>query len=203
MILEHIPAIITAIGTIILGFFTYNQYTKNKLTDLKIKKLEEEDIKKNKRRSDNAMLVYGELWDVLYKLKADRVYIVQPHPLGNEEMLTIYFEVKRKGVEPMRPHIQRMKISDVAKFSSELVKNLYKFIDDIDSQVQDKYAKSLLSTYGSETVIIKRLSDSKHDWVGSIFVEYTKKTDINKEEVFNILHETAVNIQYILPRIED
>lgn len=203
MILEHIPAIITAIGTIILGFFTYNQYTKNKLTDLKIKKLEEEDIKKNKRRSDNAMLVYGELWDVLYKLKADRVYIVQPHPLGNEEMLTIYFEVKRKGVEPMRPHIQKMKISDVAKFSSELVKNLYKFIDDIDSQVQDKYAKSLLSTYGSETVIIKRLSDNKHDWVGSIFVEYTKKTNINKEEAFNILHETAVNIQYILPRIED
>lgn len=203
MILEHIPAIITAIGTIIVGFFTYNQYTKNKLTDLKIKKLEEEDIKKNKRRSDNAMLVYGELWDVLYKLKADRVYIVQPHPLGNEEMLTIYFEVKRKGVEPMRPHIQKMKISDVAKFSSELVKNLYKFIDDIDSQVQDKYAKSLLSTYGSEIVIIKRLSDNKHDWVGSIFVEYTKKTNINKEEAFNILHETAVNIQYILPRIED
>ena len=30
-----IASVITAIGTIVLGYFTYNQYTKNKLTDLK------------------------------------------------------------------------------------------------------------------------------------------------------------------------
>jgi hypothetical protein len=35
-LVEHLPSIITALGTIILGWFTYNQYTKNKLTDVKI-----------------------------------------------------------------------------------------------------------------------------------------------------------------------
>ena len=36
--------IITALGTIILGYFTYNQYTKNKITDYKLTKWKEEDM---------------------------------------------------------------------------------------------------------------------------------------------------------------
>ena len=68
-----IASVITAIGTIVLGYFTYNQYTKNKLTDLKLKQLEEEDKRKNRARADNAALVYGELWNVLH-LTGPRVY---------------------------------------------------------------------------------------------------------------------------------
>ena len=52
---------------------------------------------------------------------ADRVYIVQPHPLGNESFVSIYYEVKRKGVEPMKPHVSNLHISDIAKFASDLV----------------------------------------------------------------------------------
>ena len=94
--------IINAIGVIIVAYFTYNQYTKNKITDYKLEKWKEEDKVKNKRRIDNGMIVYGELWDLLYSLKADRVYIIQPYPLGHEETLSIYFEVKRKWAEPMK-----------------------------------------------------------------------------------------------------
>ena len=43
------------------------------------------------------MLVYGELYDILSELGASRVYIVQPHPLGHEELLTIGFEVKKRN----------------------------------------------------------------------------------------------------------
>lgn len=35
---EYLPAIISALGTIIAAWFAYNQYSKNKLTDLKIEK---------------------------------------------------------------------------------------------------------------------------------------------------------------------
>ena len=70
--------IINAIGVIIVAYFTYNQYTKNKITDYKLEKWKEEDKVKNKRRIDNSMIVFGELWDLLYSLKADRVYIIQP-----------------------------------------------------------------------------------------------------------------------------
>lgn len=195
--------IIQAIGTIILGYFTYNQYTKNKQTDYKLEKWKSEDIEINKRRSDNAMLVYGELWDLLYDIKADRVYIVQPHPLGREEMLTIYFEVKRRWATPMKPSIQRMKISEVAKFSSELVKNLFMYITNIEMQVKDRYAQSIFSSCGTTSVLVKRLSNQRHDWVGSLICEFTDSMDITEEEAKHKLHTTATNIQYILPEIRE
>lgn len=200
---NNLPEIITALGTIILGWFTYNQYTKNRITDEKIERMKREDKERSERRIDNSMLVYGELWNVLYETGASRVYIVQPHPLGHEEMLTIHFEVKRKGVEPMKPHIQQMKISEVAKFASDLVKNLFMYITDIDNQVKDRYARSILSSYGCQAAIVKRLSDNKHDWVGSIFCEFTKPMEIIEDDAKEILHNAATNIQYILPEIRN
>lgn len=198
-ILEYLPAIITAIGTLILGWFTYNQYTKNKMTDLKIEQLRSDNEEKKKRRADNSAIVHGELWEALHQLKADRVYIVQPHPLGNESMVSIYFESKRKGVESMKDKVQNLKMCECATFCSEMAKNLYMYFDDIDSQVKDKYAKSLLSACGTSVVAIKRLSDNTHDWVGSIFCEFTHKSEANENEIREVLHDVATSIQYLLP----
>lgn len=198
-----IGAILGTISTIVCAWFAYNQSTKDKMTDLKIEQIKEEDLRRNKRRSDNAMLVYCAMWELLYAIKADRVYIVQPHPLGNEEMLTIYFEVKRRWAEPMRPHIQKMKIGEVAKFSGDLVKNLFMYITDIDSQVQDRYAQSIFSSCGTTGAIVKRLSDNRHDWVGSIICEFTDDIEVNKEEAQELLHRAATDIQYILPEIRE
>lgn len=197
--MEYLPAIISAIGTIIAAWFAYNQYTKNKLTDLKIEKFRKDEEIKSIRRADNSSIVYGELWNILYELDADRVYIVQPHPLGNESLLSIYYEVKRKGVEPMKPHVQNLRIADVAKFSSDMVKNLFMYITDIDTQVQDKYAKSILSSYGCEAAVVKRLNDNTHDWVGSIFCEFTRPIHVSEDEAREIMHRCAMNIQYLLP----
>lgn len=198
-LMEYLPAIISAIGTIIAAWFAYNQYTKNKLTDLKIEKFRKDEEIKSIRRADNSSIVYGELWNILHELDADRVYIVQPHPLGNESLLSIYYEVKRKGVEPMKPHVQNLRIADVAKFSSDMVKKLFMYITDIDTQVQDKYAKSILSSYGCEAAVVKRLNDNKYDWVGSIFCEFTRPIHVSEDEAREIMHRCAMNIQYLLP----
>lgn len=197
--MEYLPAIISAIGTIIAAWFAYNQYTKNKLTDLKIEKFRKDEEIKSIRRADNSSIVYGELWNILYELDADRVYIVQPHPLGNESLLSIYYEVKRKGVEPMKPHVQNLRIADVAKFSSDMVKNMFMYITDINTQIQDKYAKSILSSYGCEAAVVKRLNDNKYDWVGSIFCEFTRPIHVSEDEAREITHRCAMNIQYLLP----
>lgn len=208
--INTLPDIIQALGVIILGYFTYNQYRRNKKTDLELEKVKEENKikieelrdeqdRKNRRRNDNSMIIQGELWDILSELNADRVYIVQPHPLGNEDSLSVYYEVKRKGVEPMKPHIQKMPISQVSKFASELAKHLFRYITDIDAQVQDKYAKSIMSAYGSKGVIVKRLSNNEHDWVGSIFCEFTHDDMPTEEEAHEVMHRAATNIQYILP----
>lgn len=200
-IILAVGSLVGAIGGVYSIWTKYNQDAKNKKTDYEIEKLRNEDRVKNERRTDNSTLVFGELWNVLYETGASRVYIVQPHPLGHEEMLTIYFEVKRKGVEAMKGHVQNMRISEVATFASSLVKNLFLYITDIDAQVEDRYARSILSSYGCEAAIIKRLSDNKHDWVGSIFCEFTDKMAISEEDAKEILHIAATNIQYILPEI--
>lgn len=198
-----IATVMGAISTIVCGWFVYNQHTKNARTDHEIEKIKTEDKIRNKRRSDNSMVIYGVLWELLYATKADRVYIVQGHPLGNEEFLTIYFEVKRRWAEPMKPHIQKMKMSDVGKFASTIAKNTMMYITDIDAEVEDRYAQSIFSACGTEAVIVKKLSDNRHDWVGSIFCEFTDKLEIGEEEAKDLLHKAATDIQYILPEIRD
>ncbi len=200
--MEYLPAIISAIGTIVAAWFAYNQYSKNKMTDLKIEQYKQNEERKSKRRADNSSLVYGELWNILHELDADRVYIVQPHPLGNESLLSVYFEVKRKGVEGMKPHIQNLPIADVAKFSSELVRNLFMYITDIEEQVNDKYAQAIMSSCGCEAAVVKRLNDNEHDWVGSIFCEFTRPMGVTEEDARNIMHTAAMNIQYLLPEFK-
>ncbi len=201
--IEYIPAIISAIGAIITAWFAYNQKTKDKMTDLKIEEIKVKNEERNKRRADNSAIVLGELWTALHELQADRVYIIQPHPLGNESMISIFYEAKRKGVESMKPMVHNLKMSELAVFCSDMAKNLYMFINDIDGQVKDRYAKSLLSACGTSTVAIKRLSDSTHDWVGSVMCEFTHDAVVDEEQVHAILHETALNIQYLLPEYKE
>ena len=129
-IITALGGVLGVVSTIVVAWFGYNQFTKNKMTELKIKKIEEQDKEELMRRSDISMVIFGELWNLLYETGADRVYIVQPHPLGDEEMLTIYFEVKHKGIEPMRPHIQELKIREVDAFSEQLAKEEFMYLMD-------------------------------------------------------------------------
>lgn len=200
--LEGLAKVLGALSPFAVAFLGYYQYTRNKMTDLKIEQYKQEQEAKNKRRNDNSAIVYDALRDVLHDLNADRVYIVQPHPLGNESMLSIYFEVKRKGIEGMRTHVQDLRISEVTKFSSAMARNLFMYITDIEGQIQDRYAQALLSSYGTQAAIVKRLSDNTHDWIGSIFCEFTHPMMVNEDEARDILHTAATNIQYILPEYQ-
>lgn len=202
-VITAVGGLIGALGGIYALWTKYNQDAKNKKTEYELEKLRNEDKKRNKKRSDNAMLVFGELWDVMHDTKASRVYVVQPHPLGHEEMLTIAFEVKKKGIEPMKPHVQSLNISNVPKFAADMVKKPFMYITDINKQISDEYAKALLSSYGTKNAIIKRLSDNRHDWVGSIFCEFTYSMEISQENAQKILDKAAMTIQYIIPEIED
>ena len=194
--------VISACCTVVAAYLAYNQYTKNKITDLKVEYFKKEEERKSYKRSENTAKVFGELWRILYELKADRVYIVQPHPLGHVAFLSIQFEVKRKGVSGMLDSIQTLPMSEVANFSKVLAENLFLFYTDIDNEVKDKVAKSLLSVNGCKAVAIKRLNSSA-DWVGNIFCEFTDRQYPDEETIHHVLHEAAINIQYILPEVRE
>ena len=52
-----IATVMGTISTIVCAWFVYNQHTKNARTDHEIEKIKTEDKIRNKRRSDNAMII--------------------------------------------------------------------------------------------------------------------------------------------------
>lgn len=197
--MEYIAPIISALGVIITAWFAYNQKTKDRMTDLKIERMRTDEARKSKARSDNTGTIYGVLWEVLHELHADRVYILQPHPLTNNLFLSISIEVKRNGVVGMKPYIQNMEISNVALFASELANREYLQYCNISKEVKDKRARAILSMNGSISALIRRLSDDSHDWIGSIFCEFQQTVSTDLIYCKSILGEAADKIQYILP----
>lgn len=195
-----IANIISAIGVIIAAWLSYNQYTRNKLTDLKVDQYKKNEDRKSYKRSENSGRVFGELWHVLFAIGADRVYIVQPHPLGRPCYFSVQFEVKKKGVEGMKEQVQNLPMAEIPSFSKRMAEDPFMWIDDIDGDVDDLVAKSLLSSSGCIGAIVQKLSSST-DWVGSIFCEFTNEMEIDQEEAKKVLKEAALSIQYILPEI--
>lgn len=197
--METWVALINAVGIILLAWWKYNEHKHKVETDMKLQKFQDDMEVKKKRRNDNSALVLGELWEVRHVLDADRVYIVQPHPLGNESMVSIYFEAKRKGVESMKPHVQNLQMSEAGKFCADLASHKYLEYKNIDDDVADRFAKSLLSSCGTTSVIIRKLADNTHDWVGSIFCEFTRDYSLDETKAREILDDAATNIRFILP----
>lgn len=195
-------AVFGCISTIVCAWFVYNQKTKDKMTDLKIEKYRKEMKKKGFKRSEDTAKVLGALNKILLGANADRVYIVQPHPLGHIAFLSIQFEVKANGVQGMRYEVQKLEMSDVAKFCERMVNNLWLYFDDIDNQVKDPYAKALLSSNGTKVAAVKRMSTAR-DWVGSIFCEFIDSPTISEGDLQKLMHEAAVTIQYNLPEFQE
>lgn len=197
--MENIPAIISSIAVILSAWFSYNQYAKNKLTDLKIEKWKAEEEVKSAKRSDNIAKIYGVLWQLLHELQADRIYIVQPHPLVNNLFLSVSLEVKRNGVSAMKPNVQRLPMSDVAAFSAELSARDFLLYRNINTEVKDKRVRAIMTTNGCCSVVVRRLADDEHDWIGSIFCGFTHEQQLQPASLRQQLQEAADHIQYILP----
>lgn len=195
---QYFPAIITAVGTIIMGWFGYNQYTKNAETDHKIEKWKKEEEQRTVKRSEDLAKIYGQLWHLLHNLGADRVYIVQPHPLINNMYLSISLEVCENGVSAMKPLIQKMPMSEVSAFAAELAGRDFIFHSDV-SEIKDAKTRSIFSNNGTDVVAIKRIKNNEYDWIGSIFVEHSRSADRPIVFYREQLKTAAENIGYILP----
>ena len=136
VIWPQIAGIVTALGTILLGYFTYNQYAKNKKTDAKLEQMKKDADTKSDIRNEKMAKIYGILWRILYETKADRVYIAQPHPLTNALYLSVGIEVKRKGLAKNAIE-DTLSLSEIANFASELSKREFLFYADVVKDVRD------------------------------------------------------------------
>lgn len=203
--IDKLPEIISSVAAFAALWFTYNQYTKNKLTDYKIENWKKEEKQKNIKKAGDIAMIYGELWELLHFLKADRVYIIQPHPLYKSLFISVTLEVKRSDVSSVRPSFTDITIASVAKFASQLASDNYMWIDDVESQDIDKKMKAMMQRNGCTTLAIRRMTDEKDNWIGNLVVSYTRgfnEIDVTKELVEKMSRSSAQMIQYILPEYE-
>ena len=174
------------------------------LADIKAKELERQLERKSTRRSENSARVYGEIHKVLNDLSCDRVYIIQPYPLGDNHYLTILYEVTAKGVARISDFWQDIKMSELPKFTASMARNELMLIRDIDS-LDGTRAKAMFSSNGTQSLIVQKLHDTTHDWVGSLVCDFTESIpdDFDEEAIRKKLHFAAMHIQYILPEVKE
>ena len=91
----------------------------------------------------------------------------------------------------------------VPKFSQQMAEEQWLLFTDIDRQMVDRVAKSIMLSNGTEAVAIKRLTSPTDLWEGSIFCEFLEPMTIDEELLRQAMHRAAVKIQDNLPEIEE
>lgn len=194
--------IIGLVSPLVTAWFAYNQNAKNAKVQRDMETWKKDEEQKAFMRNKYSGQVFGQIHELLRSAKADRVYIVQPHPLGHVAFLSCYFEAVNNGITEMQSSIQSIPMSKVASFSRAIADNLWLFYDNIDEQVQDDVAKSLFLANGTRAVGIKRMDNTK-DWVGSIFIEYIEEPELSEQEIKKLAHDSAMVIRHILPEFKE
>lgn len=203
--------VVTIIGSIQvlgIGWFTYNQYTKNKKTDIeaerdRLKQETELELLKEKSKAvnQNLAIIYNELHELLLEAGADRVYIVQPHPPHDQHLLSVSMEVVQKGVNPIKNSIQNVEFSEIPTMIKNLAINCWNMFPDIDS-FSDSRAQSIARINGISQSAAKRMVNASGVWVGNLFVDYNTPTSIAETKLKVFLKDHANTIQHILPEFK-
>lgn len=202
---------ISSLGTI-LGVVLEHVRTNRKF------KMQEQEMRERHNRTqadiikvNNAMNDYrrsvnqisGCLYQLLYILNADRVYIVQPHPLDKSIYVSTYFEVQSRGVSGIKDDIHKILIQDYSA-SYNILKNTDFLIYDNIKDIDDVKIRSMLSYNGGKSVACKRLMDSGDRYVGSMVCEWMD-SDMSEVQLSIIDEMTRISeeIQFNLPPIDD
>lgn len=199
---QIILALIAVISPLVTALLAFYQSSQNAKVQKDMEKWKRDEEQKAIMRNKYSGQVFGQIHELLRVAKADRVYIVQPHPLGHVAFLSCYFEAVNNGITEMQSSIQSIPMSKVPMLSSEMAENLWLYYDNIDEQVSDDVAKSLFLSNGTHTVGIKRMDNTK-DWVGSIFIEYIEEPELTEQEIKKLAHDSALVIRHILPEYKE
>lgn len=196
-----VGAITGAVSTIVCAWFVYNQHTKNKETDARIAKREQED--KEKRNADKraASAIYRELWPLLSQFEGVlRVYVVQPHPLDRAKFISVVYEVVSEGMVSILPIVSKMPIGSIMDFVGELESKDFVYWEK-QSDVKAGRARSIMHQLGTDKMMaVRMMTDGV--WQGNVVIDFDN-VEIDVEAVKAKLYDVRSNIQYILPEIEE
>lgn len=198
---QGIAAVITAIGVIVLGWFQYNQQTKNKETEARLAQREKEDREKRNADKRAASAIYRELWPLLSKFEGVlRVYVVQPHPLDRAKYISVVYEVVSEGMVSILPIVRKMPIGSIMDFVSELEGKEFIYWQS-QGDVKAGRARSIMHQLGTDKMVAVRMVNDGV-WQGNVVIDFDN-VEIDIEAVKAKLYDVRSNIKYILPEIEE
>lgn len=209
---QGIAAVITALGVIVLGWFQYNQQTKNKEIDYKIAKREQDDriareheAKKNKEERDAikaaSQVIYRELNRLFVHTNALRAYIVQPHPLDRAKFISVQYEVLGEGMTSIMEQVHRLPIGNVTGFVNELQSRDF-IIWHSQAEVRDGRARAMMHNFGIDKMVAKRMMEGEV-WLGNIVLDFDQSHTIDPMWLKTKLSEATDIVKYKLPEIEE
>lgn len=178
------------------------QNRKNKMVDVRIEEYKQQTREKAKEQSDNIGQTYGDLWNLLYKYKFDRVYVVRPHPENKHEFLSVQLEVKKNGVSSTKTIFRDQPMDEMPQLCGIMTDKDYVIIKDTldETIIQDVAARSIFARNGTNCAIIAKLKDADDRWIGSIFcTSMTQKANLEGDDIRKDVLDTAAKIQLIIP----
>ena len=205
--LQWVPSIISAIGVIVVGWFTYNQEVHNKMADFKLEQMKSEQIYQMNLSNELEAKINGYLWRLLENLDCQRVFITQAHPTKDPRYISVTYEVKRAGVSPIKSSFKDIPMSDIPltaevfSNSNKIDKNTeYLHIPNVnDSEYLDDYTKSIFRMNGINELVVIKLVDSRNVWAGNLICSHDEDRHFSVEAIGADLLKTSRDIQYLLP----
>ena len=172
-----------------------------KKTDLRLKELEKKINEQDNNTKKDVGTIYNVISALLSAMQASRVYIIQPHPLDKNEFLSVVYEVTDMGIMPIKGQLVDYPAENMPVFVGEISQRDFLYYKSTN-MLKGKRSRAFFSNVGTESLIIKHLSDDKSDWIGSIVVDYMHETNVAPDYSKALLQDAADKIQFILPPVK-
>jgi len=132
----------------------------------------------SKKKHEITAHLYSYLWNLTINQHADRVYIIQPHPVPDKQYISVSFEVVRDGISQQRNHFQFHKSSYWTEVIDLWKKNdflKFHFENNGLQQNEKPVVKKIWTEAmrrGCISVAFYRLLDVNNSWIGVLAVEH-------------------------------
>ena len=217
--LAGLAAVIVATGGIITAIIVplVNGWIKSQERKFEVKiqeKANENEVRFNKIELENRIRLekeksklretfsrlYGYMWKLLLSVEADRVYIIQPHPLADKQFISVSLEVLNpdRDVRPQKDDFQFKKMSEWAGFISKLSDNDWVIYQE-GGEIRDLKSRLEFKRRGLSLMVLRRMTDEYGDWEATLCVEYTHNIPTNLDYIKGKMARKAELIADILP----
>lgn len=200
---EIIKTIITVlVAPLTLGGAAILWKYLEKKSNLRIAELERKVNSSRTQQKRDYGTIYNVLTILMATMKADRCYIIQPHPLKKTQFVSVVFEIDEMGILSIKDRMTDYPVENIPVFYGEISTRDFLFYDSIN-KMKGKRARANFAAIGTESLYIKQLTDEEDLWVGSLVIDYLESPRVAPDYARAEMSAAADKIQYILPPIED